>query len=381
MATAIHIELDALCLLALCVIVWQSVRNVNQQMRIIRFRNTVYGIIAALALDIVWMLVDGRQFPGGIAVNYIVNALFLGLGILLGCLWYLYVLDTLGYHIPSKYSWLIFLPGLVFLVLDTASIWTGWIFYINDANVYVRGQLFWLQEIGAVAMLLVSFFHILYCVVRKKRKTAGNEAGKLLAFYIIPVIGTLVSMPFTGMPGTWTCASVSIILIYMNALDREVLRDSLTGLNNRKALGGAFSEYAKLANPDNRLFLFMMDLDGFKSINDRYGHPEGDRALTATGRVLLRSVQGMRSIVVRYGGDEFLVLGFPGNDPEAYKDRTNQLFAEMNADSDLPFRLSISIGYTEYQAGQTLDELISIADQYLYRRKRSKQSPRAVRQL
>ena len=53
MATAIHIELDALCLLALCVIVWQSVRNVNQQMRIIRFRNTVYGIMAALALDIV----------------------------------------------------------------------------------------------------------------------------------------------------------------------------------------------------------------------------------------------------------------------------------------------------------------------------------------
>ena len=87
----------------------------------------------------------------------------------------------------------------------------------------------------------------------------------------------------------------------------------------------------------------------------------------------------MRSIVVRYGGDEFLVLGFPGNDPEAYKDRTNQLFEEMNADSDLPFRLSISIGYTEYQAGQTLDELISIADRYLYRRKRSKQAPRAVR--
>ena len=199
---------------------------------------------------------------------------------------------------------------------------------------------------------------------------AKTEIRKLLGFYIIPVIGTLVSMPFTGMPGTWTCASVSIILIYMNALDREVMRDSLTGLNNRKAMEGAFTEYEKIANPDNRLFLFMMDLDGFKGINDRFGHPEGDRALIETAKLLLRSVDGMRSIVVRYGGDEFMIMGFPNNDPEGYKARTAALFAEFNAASELPFRLNISIGYTEYHKGQTLEELISIADRYLYRRKK-----------
>ena len=311
MGTAIHIELDALCLLVLCVIVWQSVRNVNQQMRIIRFRNTVYGIMAALALDIIWMLVDGRQFPGGIAINYIVNALFLALGVVLGCLWYLYVLDTLGYHISNKGAGFIFLPGLVFLILNIMSIWTGWIFYVNDENVYIRGPLFWLQEIGAIGMLLVSFFHILFCVIWKKRRVPGKEVRKLLSFYIIPVIGTLVSMPFTGMPGAWTCASVSIILIYMSTLDREVMRDSLTGLNNRKALDSAFPEYAKLANPDNRLFLFMMDLDGFKDINDRYGHPAGDRALTATGKVLLESVQACVRSSSGTAGTNSWFWGFP----------------------------------------------------------------------
>ena len=78
----------------------------------------------------------------------------------------------------------------------------------------------------------------------------------------------------------------------------------------------------------------------------------------------------MRSIVVRYGGDEFLVMGFPNNDPDAYKARAEALFAENNAASELPFPIHISIGYTEYRAGQTLDELISVADQYLYRRKK-----------
>ena len=102
MSNAIHIELDAICLLILCMIVWQSMHNVNQQMRIIRFRNVVYGIMTVLVLDIIWMMVEGAKFPGGIAVNYIVNALFLGAGVLLGCMWYLYVLDTLGYHVPKK---------------------------------------------------------------------------------------------------------------------------------------------------------------------------------------------------------------------------------------------------------------------------------------
>ena len=370
MSTAIHIELDALCLLVLCVIVWQSVHNVNQQMRIIRFRNVVYGIMAALALDIMWMLVDGAKFPGCSAVNYIVNALFLGSGVLLGSMWYLYVLDTLGYHVSRKCFWVVLFPGLAFMGLNVISIWTGWIFYINEENVYIRGSLFWLQATASVIMLFVSFFHILYCSVRKKNEVSRTEIRKLLGFYIIPVIGTLISMPFSGMPGTWTCASVSIILIYMNSLDREVMQDSLTGLNNRKAIGNAFSEYAKVANSDNRLFLFMMDLDGFKEINDRYGHPTGDQALITAAKLLIRSIDGMRSIAVRYGGDEFLVMGFPNNDPGTYKARTEALFAEYNTIQEVPFQVRISIGYTEYHEGQTLDELISIADQYLYRRKK-----------
>ena len=370
MSAAIHIELNVICLLILCMIVWQSMHNVNQQMRIIRFRNVVYGIMTILVLDMIWMLVERAQFPGCIAVNYIVNAVFLGAGVLLGCMWYLYVLDTLGYHVPRKHSWIVLLPGLVFFALNVISIWTGWLFYINEENAYVRGPLFWLQVIGSIGMLFVSFFHILYCAIRKKRGVSGTEIRKLLGFYIIPVIGTLVSLPFPGMPGTWTCASVSIILIYMDAMNREVMRDRLTGLNNRKAMDNAFSEYVKIASADNRLFLFMMDLDGFKGINDRYGHPTGDQALVEAARLLLRSVEGMRSIVVRYGGDEFLVMGFPGNDPGAYKARTEALFKEYNAASSLPFQLNISIGYTGYHEGQTLDELISLADQFLYRRKK-----------
>ena len=75
MITAIHIELNALCLLMLYAIVHQTVANVNQQMSRVLFRALVYGVIAGLSLDTLWLLVEGRAFPGAVFINSLVNAL------------------------------------------------------------------------------------------------------------------------------------------------------------------------------------------------------------------------------------------------------------------------------------------------------------------
>ena len=372
MERAVHFELDILCLLILSFIVWQSVRNVNQQMRRIRFRTVVFGIMATLALDIFWMLLDGKVFPGAILLNRVVNALFLGAAVLMGSFWYLYVLETLGDRTDGEWKWVVLAPGILFMALNVLSIWTGWTFVISEKNVYVRGPLFWLQEVGAMSVLLISFFHILFRLFRNNSNVQKREIWKLLGFYVIPVVGTLLSMPYSGMPGTWTCAAVSIILIYLDNQDREILRDSLTGLNNRKALDNVFSEYSRISTPENCLHLFMMDLDDFKGINDRNGHPIGDQALMITAKLLLQSVQGVRSIVARYGGDEFLIMGFPKDDPEEIVRRIHQQFSEYNAGSDLPFQLTISAGFARYEAGEKLEKLIDRADMALYREKGKK---------
>ena len=111
MAPAIHIELDALCLILLSTIAMQSRRSVNQQKDRILFRTTAYGIIILLVLDILWVRVEGRLFPGAIAANLVINALYLGGGVVIGCLWYLYVLETLGYRITRRLHAVVMLPG------------------------------------------------------------------------------------------------------------------------------------------------------------------------------------------------------------------------------------------------------------------------------
>ena len=230
MSPAIHIELDALCLILLCTIALQSRQSVNQEKDRILFRTTAYGIILLLALDIVWVLIEGRVFPGAVALNRLVNALYLGIGVVIGGLWYLYVLQTLGYRVTRKLQTLVMLPGIVFMVLNLISIWTGWIFTVSEDNVYSHSSLFWLQTAGAYGMIVVSFLHILIQLVRNDNRVSRKDIHKLLKFYMIPFIGSIVSLFQTGMPGTWTCGAVSIVLIYLSDQNREILSGMITAM-------------------------------------------------------------------------------------------------------------------------------------------------------
>ena len=372
--TAIHIELNVLLFLILVRIAYQSAKNENQQMRRVLFRYTAYGIMCSLMLDVLWLLIDGRQFPGGIALNKVVNALFLASGIVIGCLWYLSVLETLGYRVTRKMGLLVMSPGIVFTALNLISIKTGWIFYVTEENVYVRGPLFWLQTAAALAVLFSSFLHCLIRLINGKKTVPRRVVWETLGFYVIPVAGTLVSMPITGMPGTWTCAAVSIILMYINAQDQEIVRDTLTGLNNRKMLPAAFEDYARQSAPGSVLYLFMIDLDDFKSINDTFGHLAGDEALQAAARVFAQAVDGKRAMVARVGGDEFVILTLLSGEDGAmeFKRALQESMERYNAEHTLPYRLTNSAGYRAYIRGETLEDFMGRADEALYEEKRRK---------
>jgi len=378
MEVAIHIELNLICLIILFAVAIQSHQNVNQQMKRVLFRNVVYGIMCSLSLDIIWLLIDGRIFPGCYALNAVVNAAFLGAGVCLGSMWYLYVLDTLHYRMTKRLIAIVMAPGILFLVLNFLSIWTGWIFYINEQNRYIRGPLFWFQSIGAIAMLLVSLVHIIYCQIVGRKGVSKDSSRKLLGFYIIPVLGTIMALPYSGMPGTWTCAAVSVVLIYMNDMDQIILTDDLTGLNNRKNLRVIFEDYSKQHSAQKPLYLYMMDLDDFKQINDQLGHSVGDQALVEAAHVIRRQTAGIQAVVMRYGGDEFLVMGFFADDAGAqrYKEQMQKAFQNWNETHHEPYVLHASVGYSRYQPGQKLEEFINSADEMLYNDKRKHKDKR-----
>ena len=151
--------------------------------------------------------------------------------------------------------------------------------------------------------------------------------------------------------------------------------DALTGLLNRRSFD---QELEKRYNqrPDRRggAALFVIDLDNFKQVNDRHGHPQGDLALIALSRILREQTRG-RDLVARLGGDEF-ALFIEDITPAAAEYKGRELLragSELEIYSggpDAPLGLSIGIAACDPEGRESLGGLIERADRSMYRVKR-----------
>ncbi len=141
------------------------------------------------------------------------------------------------------------------------------------------------------------------------------------------------------------------------------ITDRLTQLYNREWLEERLQALIK----DKRPFSVMLgDLDGFKRINDQYGHSEGDRVLKQVSRIL-REHAGQDSHVGRYGGDEFLIIVTDVDDGDALSKKAENLRRKVKeAQIDPKGKLSISFGVAVHQEHDTVDSLFSRADRAMY---------------
>lgn len=117
----------------------------------------------------------------------------------------------------------------------------------------------------------------------------------------------------------------------------------------------------------------MVDADRFKKINTRFGHLTGDFVLAEIAGILKASIRGSDA-VVRYGGDEFLILlsDSTAAGAQIVIDRINRRLADWNEAGNLKdFPISVSIGVAEWKDGDSLDEMLDGADRKMYEQKNS----------
>jgi len=172
---------------------------------------------------------------------------------------------------------------------------------------------------------------------------------------------------------------IVFILTYLNELKTLVMEnlkanyDPLTSLLNRRSMSSYFKDIQKSAEENSKKYsLMMLDLDDFKSINDKYGHECGDKVLIAIAETINKCVR-QDDKVFRWGGEEILInasSALPNSIiiAERIRKAIEELTIEFNA---YKIHITVTIGVTEYCAFEDVEDIIEVADKKLYIGKQS----------
>ncbi|MEV0615630.1 EAL domain-containing protein [Nonomuraea sp. NPDC050404] len=199
---------------------------------------------------------------------------------------------------------------------------------------------------GAVAL------HERRSIVRVVRATVGPQG---LVYTALLGLAPLVVVVMNHSPGLVPLFVAPLAAVYFTATlsmrrDHQALHDELTGLPNRKMLIVSTEEALAEARQDERVGLFLLDLDRFKEVNDTLGHPVGDRLLQLIAHRLTHSVRP-GDVVARLGGDEFAVLLPSIRDAHAAREVAARLRAALTEPvrlEGMTFDLDGSVGIALY---------------------------------
>lgn len=143
-------------------------------------------------------------------------------------------------------------------------------------------------------------------------------------------------------------------------------KDALTGIYNRRFVEGIFLKIKAAADRNGQeIAVHFIDINNFKTINDNFGHKEGDKLLKVLSNQLEKSVQD-NDIVARWGGDEFIIL----SKNNKTNDTMGQIHQNLKMISTTYTEISVSTGTATYPSeGRTLDDLLRVADKKMYNMK------------
>lgn len=271
-----------------------------------------------------------------------------------------------------RYSIIKYIMLVPFVLISVFAYKFNVIDYYNGAYFYTK---WYLVEICIIyGILLCSCLKALYKSFQRKNYQYRKEYRNLGSFFLYPALFILIQIPNTEI-GVCPIISLSVVIccvtVFLSYQSNMISRDFFTGLANKSYMLKIISGKIHYHNDD--LYLIMIDGLGFKKINDRYGHNEGDKAILQIAEVLKIAVPRNYAIA-RFGGDEFLALGEAKNE-EFVKKIVEEIALQcrkFNLTNNKEWNVELSVGYAKYDKEKmdSILDFIDAADKSMYANKR-----------
>ncbi len=261
---------------------------------------------------------------------------------------------------------------IIHAILECISGFTGFIFYVDEANFYHHGGWYWIYVVFYVGCGL---YYILEISRFSKRYQMENRWVMLMMILLF-----VTGMGFSLLNSRLHCAYISLALLslffYMYYTGVIEARDGLTGLLNRR------SYESRIGSARKPMMVLFFDVDDFKTINDQYGHQFGDKCLKCIGDILwdVYGTAEVNGACYRIGGDEFCVL-LPCRarlTDEVMESLNGRFIRKIEKKREKePLLPMVSVGYGAYEPGiNDMESAIKEADEYMYKWKQKRKEGR-----
>lgn len=373
----LYAELNIVCCLVIVLMIVR-LRRLGQSVRDLQFIKALALTPALFLTDMFWRLIEDGMIQAPLWVCMLMKSgYFLSVPVM--CFgWFMYFEYVIGARIVrNKRAVILLYTGvLAEAVLLCLNPYNRLLFYYDAGRQYCRGPLFDLQYLLGYVYVIVSCTHSLVTGLQEDRYAERRLLLMQALFPVPAAIAGLIQYFRPDMPVLCVCLTFAAVIIYMNALEEMISQDPLTGLNNRRKILDTLN--ARLKSSPQHLVVMMLDVNSFKSINDTYGHPEGDMALVRVADGLRAACASEkekharnRTAIARYGGDEFILVAEEDTDEDArrLRDRISSEIARLNKEAGAAYDLTVSCGISRAAPGTPIRRVIADTDAALYEEK------------
>lgn len=361
---------NAICILVFGVILLLSLSTKNFEIKNRYFNCLVILQILFFIVDIIWSLgyfIIPLTKGGYEIIRYSKMVYFIIGGFSAFC-WFMYIEVHMGARFSStkKRRLLIGIPIII------SSITTIIISFVTENKKLVENPLV------SISLMYIPFAYMLfasiYCVFMSIKSSSQIKKKYFLTMALYPLglmVVSALQVFLIDLPIFCLGTTFIIFMMYISKTQSQVSTDALTGINNRSALTRYIGEYTEF----NYTYVLMIDVDKFKSINDNFGHVEGDRALVILAQALKNGCDKATetSFLARYGGDEFIII--VSNEKEFdIEEFVSLLHNEVNETHSKTkgYEINVSIGYSRVLQNDSILTVINNADEEMYKNKASK---------